>query len=139
MNTHAYSTIECGAIISRKYRITAEIYESFLSVFGDKNPLHSDAVFAKKLGFSDKVMHGAILNGFISHFVGMHYPGEHSVLHSVSLEYRKPNYLNDEILIEATIDQKVDSLKVLIMKMRLTNLTQNYLCASGTVQVGLTQ
>jgi acyl-CoA thioesterase FadM len=78
-----------------------------------------------------------ILNGFISHFVGVHFPGGHSVLHSVSTQFKSPCHLGDEIVIEATVTQVVQSMKVLVMNLVLTNVTRGRVAAKSKVQMGL--
>src|SRR5262245_51814734 len=62
-----------GLTTACRYTITAAVYEQFLATFGDTNRLHTEDDFARTRGFPERVMHGAILNGFISHFVGVHF------------------------------------------------------------------
>ena len=38
-------------------------------------------------------MHGTILNCFISHFVGMHFPGGRVLLHAVDTQFKSPCHL----------------------------------------------
>ena len=57
------------------YVISADVYQQFLQAFGDISPLHVDEQFARDRGFPGKVMHGTILNGFLSHFIGVRLPG----------------------------------------------------------------
>ena len=83
-------------------------------------------------------MHGSILNGFVSHFVGVHLPGRRALLHSVALEYRTPSFMGDRILLRARIKQKVESLRVVVLDCELRNLTHDRLSAKGKIQVGFT-
>ena len=64
-----------GFRAARTYTISQRIYESFLGTFEDVNPIHVDDELARSHGFPGVVMHGMILNGFISHFVGSDCPG----------------------------------------------------------------
>lgn len=131
------SSIKEGFRTHRLYVISTAIYDHFLAAYQDTNPLHTDDEFARGHGFPEKVMHGMILNGFISHFVGVHFPAGHSVLHSVSTQFKSPCHLGDEILIEATVTQVVQSMKVLVMNVVLTNVTRGRVAAKSKVQVGL--
>ena len=70
----SYQDVVEGVLYERDYTITSEVYEGFLRVFGDRSQLHVDSVYAKACAFTDVLMHGAILNGFISNFVGMVFP-----------------------------------------------------------------
>ena len=56
---------------------------------------------------------------------------------TVSIQYKAPNYLNDELLVEAKITQKIDSVKVLVMDVTITNLTRATVAAKAKIQAGL--
>lgn len=135
LRTFLYEEIKVGMIESREYMITPEVYAHSLAAFRDYNPVHVDEDFAKTRGFSGKVMHGFLLNGFISHFVGMHFPGRFSLLLSADLRYLKPSYLGDAILLTATVGQKMDVHNVIVMDATLLNTTQNQLAARARMQV----
>ena len=49
------------------FKVSDEVYEGFIDVFKDTNPLHTDEAFARAKGFKGRVMHGNILNGFLSY------------------------------------------------------------------------
>ena len=120
-----------------RYTITPAVYEQFLAAFADTNRLHTDDSFAQSRGFPARVMHGSILNGFISHFVGVHFPGDASLLHSVHTQFKSPCHLGDEILIAATVTHVSAAVGVITLDMDLTNLTRGRLAAKAKVQVGL--
>ena len=46
------------------FLVSENIYKGFISIFNDKNPLHTNRDFAIEKGFRDIVTHGNILNGF---------------------------------------------------------------------------
>jgi acyl dehydratase len=121
----------------RLYTITPAVYERFVAAFADTNRLHIDDSFAQSRGFPERVMHGAILNGFISHFVGVHFPGDGSLLQSVSTQYKSPCHLGDQVQIEATVTQVSEAVGVVTMELVLTNLTRSRVAAKAKVQVGL--
>lgn len=133
----SYESILEGAKVERQYTIAPEVYTRFLEAFEDCSPIHVDDAYARERGFQGKVMHGAILNGFVSHFIGMHFPGNRSLLLSVDLRYANPSYLGDVLEIRATVTRKVDSQQVILLTMQLENLTQGILAASGRVQVAI--
>lgn len=125
-----------GYATSRRYTITPAVYESFVAASGDTNPMHMQDDFARQHGLPERVMHGTILNAFISHFVGMHYPGGAVLLHSVNAQYKSPSHLGDDIEIAATVTQVVESVRVLTMDLVLTNVTRGRVAAKAKVQVG---
>ena len=132
-----FESIQEGSQIEYSYQIDRNVYESFLNAFQDTSPIHISDEYAVKQGFPEKVMHGNILNGFISHFVGVVFPGEKSLLQSVNIQYKNPSFLNDSIKIIATISQVVESVREIIMELELINLTQNKTAATAKVQVGV--
>jgi 3-hydroxybutyryl-CoA dehydratase len=133
----AAGAVPCeGYRTSRCYTITPAVYESFVAASGDTNAMHMQDDVARQHGFPERVMHGTILNGFISHFVGVHYPGGAVLLHSVNTQYKSPSHLGDEIEIAATVTQVVEAVRVLTMELVLTNVTRDRVAAKAKVQVG---
>jgi 3-hydroxybutyryl-CoA dehydratase len=130
-----YEQLVEGTTVQRDYVITDAVYENFLRAFDDRSPIHVDAEFAKAHGFVDRVMHGAILNGFVSHFIGMVCPGANSLLLSVDLRFAHPSYLGDAIQLHAKIAQKLDAQQVVVLHVTLANLTRGVTAATGRVQV----
>jgi len=136
-NDHRYLDISVGMTVQHDYVITPTVYENFLTAFQDHSPVHVDAAYAQKSGFAGKVMHGAILNGFISHFVGMIFPGKPSLLLAVDLRFSQPSFLGDNLQLQATVSQKMDSQNVIVLDFIFNNLTQNHIAARGRAQVKL--
>jgi acyl dehydratase len=132
-----FEEVALGYSTSHLYVIDEPVYETLIGAFGDVSPLHVDISYARSRGFLGKVMHGAILNGFLSHFVGVHFPGKGSLLHAVDIKYRAPNYLGEGIRIDATVVQKIEAVRVLRLDVVFTNTTQGRLVATAKVQVGL--
>lgn len=130
-----YGEIIVGMKEAHDYVITPEIYKGFLDTFHDYSPVHVDENFAKAQGFQGHVMHGTILNGFVSHFVGMYFPGRFSLLLSVDLRYSNPSFLSDSIHLETVVSQKLDARNIIVLDATLSNSTRNCLAARGRIQV----
>jgi acyl dehydratase len=137
VSNESFDTIETGARVSRRYTISPAVYSLFLEAFEDVNPVHVDEGYARARGFDGKVMHGAILNGFLSHFIGVHFPGRRALLLSADLRYASPSYLGDMLEIQATVAQKAEAHCVLVLHLKITNLTRNTVAARGRVQVAM--
>ena len=80
-------------------------------------------------------MHGAILNGFVSALIGVHFPGRRALLLSVDLRYANPSYLSDALRIDATVAQKIESQRVIVLNLRIHNVTQDVVAATGRAQI----
>lgn len=131
----SYDALVVGLTRERAYVITPAVYESFLSAFDDRSPVHIDAEYARAAGFGGPVMHGAILNGFVSHFVGMVFPGANSLLLSVELRFSQPSYLGDAVLLRAKIAQRLDAHNTVVLHVSFINQTRGGTAATGRVQV----
>jgi 3-hydroxybutyryl-CoA dehydratase len=133
--TFTYEAISQGMREKHEYACTSEVYDSFLKAFHDYSPIHVDEAYAKQRGFEGRVMHGTLLNGFLSHFVGMHFPGRNSLLLSVDLRYAQPTYLGDVIVLEAIVNQKLDANRVVVLDVIFKNQTRNCPAARGRATV----
>lgn len=135
--TIRYDEIIIGAKETRDYVISPAVYGHFLAAFDDRSPIHVDEPYAVQNGYVGKVMHGTLLNGFLSHFVGMHFPGRLSLLLAVDLRFSQPSYLGDVIRLESLVSQKLDSRQVVVLDLTLNNVTQGCTAARGRAQVML--
>ena len=136
-NNYRYPDISVGMKISHDYAITPTVYENFLAAFQDHSPVHVDETYARQSGFDGQVMHGAILNGFLSHFVGMIFPGKPSLLLAVDLRFSQPSFLGDALQLEATVSQKLDSQNVIVLDFTFKNRTRHTVAARGRAQIKL--
>ena len=134
-NDHTLSTLQEGTVAEHRYRISEAIWRAFTDLFEDRSPVHVDATHARAAGFEDRVMHGAILNGFVSHFVGMVMPGRRSLLLTVDMRYLTPSYLGDEILLRGEVTQRVESQSVVVMTLTLENVTRGRTAGRARAQV----
>lgn len=130
---------ERSAIIRHTYKVTSDVYDSFQRCSNDYNPLHVDQAYAERKGFKGCVMYGNILNAFISHFVGMLLPSKEVMIQSQDISFHKPVYLNDEIMLEATVDTISEAVNIIVYKLKFRRLGEGKpeLVAKGHVQIGL--
>src|SRR5689334_9206808 len=110
-----FDDLVLGTKFRKQYVITAEVYDRFLELFGDASPLHVDDAVAVSCGFSSKLMHGAILNGFISNFVGMNFPGRRTLELGVEIRFLKPTYVGDVLDLEAVVKERLESRQVVVL------------------------
>ena len=71
-----------GAAFTHSFDVSEQIYRGFVDTFKDRNPFHMDDEAARDKGFAHKVMHGNILCGFLSYFVGECLPLKSVLIHS---------------------------------------------------------
>jgi 3-hydroxybutyryl-CoA dehydratase len=128
-----YEDLVEGTEFEQPYVITQDVYEKFLDLFGDASPLHVSDETAISCGFAAKLMHGAILNGFISNFVGMHFPGKRTLEWGVEIGFVKPTYVGDVLKLHAAVKQRMEFNKVVTLQFRF--LRESVIVAKGLISV----
>jgi acyl dehydratase len=124
-----------GTRAEHEYVISEACHRALTETFGDVSPVHVDAAFAARAGFPEPVMHGAIINSFLSHFVGMVLPGRRALLLSVDMRYLAPSHLGDRLLIAGEVSQRVESQSTIVLAVRVENLTRSRTVARARIQV----
>ena len=79
---------------------------NFAKISGDYNPLHLDENYASKTQFGNRIVHGMYLGSLVSRLVGMELPGKRALLIKESLEFKKPVFIGDKLIIRGTIITK---------------------------------
>lgn len=119
-----------------QFKITNEIYSGFISLFNDRNPLHTNRTFALEKGFDSEVMHGNILNGFISYFIGECLPIKNVIIQTQEIKFFKPTYLNDDLNFQAEIVDVFESVNTFEFKFVFKNKNEIKV-ASGKINIGI--
>lgn len=116
--------------------VSEETYKTFQLCSKDLNPLHTDEKFAKEKGFSGCVMYGNILNAFISYAIGMELPTKDVMLQTQDIQYKKPVFLNDKLVLNLRTEEIHEGVHVVIFVYKFLN-EQNKVVAKGRVQIGI--
>jgi len=119
-----------------KFEVTNEIYTGFIKLFKDNNPLHTDSSFAKEKGFESLVMHGNILNGFVSYFVGECLPIKNVIIQTQQIKFIKPTYLNDVLIFNAEIIEVFESVNMIEIKYTFKKQDRINV-ATGKLNIGI--
>lgn len=119
-----------------KFVVTQAVYDGFQQCSGDFNPLHTQEAFAKSKGFTECVMYGNILNGFVSYFIGMLLPTPDVIIHSQDIMFKNPVFLNDELDFTAKVEDISEVVNTVIFKYAFRNAAGK-LVARGHVQIGV--
>jgi 3-hydroxybutyryl-CoA dehydratase len=127
---------EIHQAFEREFTVTEEIYQGFIRIFRDENPLHTDERFARARGFRGPVMHGNILNGFLSYFVGEVLPSKELIIHSQEISYKHPVYLNDTLRLKAVVSEIHESVNAVVFKFQFYDPAGNT-AARGKIQIGI--
>lgn len=122
-----------------RFSVDSDIYENFIKTFNDKNPLHTDQDFAESYGFKDKVMHGNILNGMLSYFIGELLPVKNVIIMKQEITFRNPIYLNDIVNFSAQIIEHHKAFDVYTFKFKFSESNTDKIFSTGKIQIKILQ
>ncbi len=125
-----------GQEFSYTFQVSDAVYNGFIEIFKDKNPLHTDETFAQSKSFNGRVMHGNILNGFLSYFIGECLPDKNVIIQTQEIKFALPVYLNDKLDFYAKIEDVYESVNAIEFKFHFSN-SDNKKVAKGKIQIGI--
>ena len=128
--------MEQGQRFKHSFTVTSAVYKGFMDTFNDYNPLHTDTEFAMSKGFKGAVMHGNILNGFLSYFIGECLPDKNVIIYEQSIKYSLPVYLGNQLEFNGEITRFFESVNTFEFKFDFKN-SEGKKVAKGTIQIGL--
>ncbi len=129
-------SFQIGDTYNHGFEINNTKYNQFIDLSDDHNLMHVDDEYPKQFGFKGKIMHGNILNAFLSYFIGECLPIKNVVIQSQNIEYKKPIYLDTIVKLEVVVDSVVESVNVVIFKFKFLSLEGNVF-AKGKIQIGV--
>jgi len=125
-----------GARFTRQFVVSQSVYDGFIHTFNDRNPYHVSDEAARANGFTGKIMHGNILNGFLSYFVGECLPIKTVVIQSQEIKFHKPVYLNDTVTLNAEVSDFHESVRTAEISFQFLN-QDDIKVARGKIFIGL--
>ena len=107
-DTKYYEDLEIGQSHETVHIITEDDITKFAEVSGDYNPLHMDDEYAAKTAFGQRIAHGALTASYISGILGNNLPGPGAIFTGLSMRFRRPVFIGDEVTVRAEVAEKVD-------------------------------
>lgn len=98
----------------------ADVY-AFAGITGDFNPLHVDAVYARRSRFGERIAHGMLTAGLISAVLGMRLPGPGGIYLSQSLKFLQPVKFGDTVTATAEVVSYRAEKRILTLRTACTN------------------
>ena len=86
-----------GDKAERSMTVTDEHIAAFAHLSGDRNPVHFDDAFARRIGFDGHIAHGAVTASLLSALLGMDLPGPGSVFLEQRVRFLAPVRPGDTI------------------------------------------
>lgn len=84
---------------------SSEDVEQFAKVSGDYNPLHLDEEFAIAQGFSNRIVHGALVISRVSGIIASKFPGAGTIIGTIEWKFISPVLINQELKLVFTLSK----------------------------------
>ncbi|MEQ9170460.1 MAG: SDR family oxidoreductase [Rhodospirillales bacterium] len=110
-----------GYAAELRHTVTQEDVDTFAALTGDFNPIHLDPEFARATSFGKPIVHGMLTSAFISTMVGMLLPGKGALWMSQTLNFARPAFVGDTIIVRSEVTQVSQATRTLVAKVTITN------------------
>ncbi|MEM9667321.1 MAG: MaoC family dehydratase [Pseudomonadota bacterium] len=107
-DTKYYEDLEVGQAHETVHEVQEEDIVKFAEVSGDYNPLHMDEEYAAGTQFGQRIAHGALTASYISAILGNNLPGPGAIFTGMSMRFRRPVLIGDEVTVRAEVAEKID-------------------------------
>ena len=131
---YTFAQLQRGMSHEIRHPLTLSDIESFSRMTGDFHPLHCDRDYAVAHGFRDVIAHGLLVSSFASTLIGMHLPGENTLVMSQKFQYPSPAYPGDTLTIRGEVQQLDERFLTVEIGVRITN-QEDVLVSKGTFAI----
>ena len=121
MEGKSIDQLSVGDWAEASYAITEADCCAYAQITNDFNPVHFDDRFAKTSRFKGKIAHGMILAGYISGIIGTKLPGAGALYESQTLDFLKPVYFGDTIIVRVTVMERYIERNRVVLKTECIN------------------
>ena len=104
----AFDEISEGETFGQSLTIGASHISRACGMFGDFNPLHSDAEFCANSRFGRPILHGPMTSAFMSASIGMYFYGTAVAYLEHNCRFVAPVFAGDTLSVQWTITQTLD-------------------------------
>lgn len=121
MNGRTIQEIKLGDSASFSKTVTETDVILFAGITGDLNPAHTNAEYASKGMFKQRIAHGVLSAGFISNVLAMQLPGPGTIYLGQELKFTKPVFLGDTVTATVTVVERLEEKNRLKLETIVTN------------------
>ena len=126
--------IEINQVFTHQFQFSQKEVEQFAEVTGDKNPVHTDAVYAATTMFKRPIMHGMLGAALLSKVFGTLFPGEGTIYLKQSLNFLKPMYADTPYEAVFTVKELIKDKNRAIVETVIKD-AEGKVCTSGEATV----
>ncbi|XP_038982686.1 (R)-specific enoyl-CoA hydratase [Phoenix dactylifera] len=108
--------LKVGDVLRESRRFSESDVARYSEVSGDRNPVHLDADFARRIAGFDggRVVHGMLVASLFPSVIASHFPG--AVYIAQTLKFKLPVYIEDEVVAEVQATHVRENKKRYIVK-----------------------
>ena len=121
MENVTYDELTIGQSARLLRTVTLEDIQAFAAVSGDINPAHLNAEYADDTMFNGVIAHGMLGAALISALFGTQFPGPGTIYLGQELKFTRPVRIGDTLNVMATVAEKDDEKKRVVMDCLVTN------------------
>lgn len=108
----AYNELFEGQTFGQRLTITSSHISQACGMFGDFNPLHSDAEFCANSRFGQVILHGPMTSAYMSASIGMFFYGTAVAYLEHNCQFLAPVFAGDTLTVTWTIEQLIEKPKI---------------------------
>lgn len=135
MKSFKFNNIKLGHEESLTKIVSSKDLTNFIKLSGDNSLIHTKVSFAKKMGYENKIIHGAYITSIFSRLIGTRLPGKYGLLLFIDIKFSKPLYENQKIKIIGKVVNKNKLLKC--VEISLFAIVNNIIITHGSCTVKL--
>jgi 3-hydroxybutyryl-CoA dehydratase len=108
--------------LKRQYtlKITSKLHNQFKKFSGDNSPIHNDLNFCKINRYKKKLGYAFLLTAALSKIYGVYFPGGNELCVHQSCNFRKPYFINDNLLFTLKVIQLNKESKIITLNIDIT-------------------
>jgi 3-hydroxybutyryl-CoA dehydratase len=137
MNDYRWEDLRVGLGHSFEATITADAVKRFSELSGDVSPLHVEASYARSRGYPDVVVHGFLTSSLYSTLVGVHLPGKRCLLQGVRVDFMKPVFPGERLIVQGEITHMNDAYKQLEIRATIRKAEDESVISKAKLQAGV--
>lgn len=118
-----FAALSLGSKVTQRIKVGPEEVLAFANLTGDTNPVHFG---------ENGIVHGVLLNGFVSAVLGTKLPGPGYVVVEQSMKFPRPCRLGEEVEISVEV---IEARKIITCRFECVCISERSVVHEGIVRM----
>jgi len=136
-NRFTINNISKDMKIILKKKMDKKYFDLSIKNLNDSAPIHKSDQWAQRLGLKKKIFPGFAVTSPFSKLIGMYLPGKNCVIMNIDFKFKKPTFINDNLLYVCKVEKIVKSLNVVLLNLLV--LRKKEIVVAGSSQCKILQ